>query len=183
MNKSPKIYHKVVGVRLTETDATNLDRLCAVMGVTRSEFVRNKIQNINNLIMKKDIFNITEGPATDAWGRDVAKLQQVKESNAKQVKNQVDALINPPAEPQSQAVKKPQAKPVIKAKPATSYFAVNGFFGDLKIKFHNTVEAATTQQAGEAAKRFHKLPGRVVTVTSIRPVTAASVKGKNIIKA
>jgi hypothetical protein len=79
-------------------------------------------------------------------------------------------------------VKQPPAKTEIKAKPAASYFAVKGFFGPLKIGFHMNVEAATPKQANEAAKRFHKLPGRLVTVTSVTTVTAAAVKGKKIIK-
>lgn len=183
MNKSQKIYHRVVGVRLTETDTTNLDRICAALGVTPSEFVRRKIKNINNTIMNKNIFNISESPATDAWGRDVAKMQQQKEKEKKQVMNQVAAMMDPPAEPQPKEVKKTLPKPVVKAEPAATIFNVKGYFGHFNTKFNMFIQAATKEKAADKAKSFHGLPGRVVTVTSTTLVTAASVNGKHIHKA
>lgn len=183
MNKSPKIYHRVVGVRLTETDATNLDLLCAVLGITKSEFVRGKIENINNTIMNKNIFNISESPATDAWGRDVAKMQQQKEQEKKHVMNQVAAMIDPPAELQQKEVKKTLTKPAAKVEPAATIFNVKGYFGHFKTKFNMHIQAATYEKAIAKAKSFHGLTGRVVTVTSTTTVTAASIKGQKIHKA
>lgn len=162
MNKSPKVYHRVVGVRLTETDTINLDRICAALEVTRSEFVRRKIENINNTFIKnKDIFNISEGPATDAWGRKTETLQHQKEENEKEVMNQVEAMMNPP----------------------TTIYNVKGIYGHFKSGFNLYIQSATKDKAVEYAKKIRFVPGSSVKITSATTVTAASAKGKKIFKA
>lgn len=160
MNKNPKILTRRIAIRLTEQSTADLDFLCAALGVTRSEFVRKKINNINALIMNNDIFNIKKGPETNAWGQDIEKMQNEKEATDLQVKEQVKEMLHP-----------------------KNYFEVQGNFGAKKIRFSNLVEAANAEQAGEAAHRFHTLPGRVVKVESITPVDKTKVAGKQTIKA
>lgn len=62
----------MIGIRLTEQDREDLERLCSALGVTKSEFVRKRIENLNNTIMSNNLFNIPPAPATDAWGRKIA---------------------------------------------------------------------------------------------------------------
>lgn len=71
----------MVGIRLSKQDREDLERLCSALGVTKSEFVRERIENLNNTIMSKaDLFNIPAVPATDTWGRKIAteKSKQAK---------------------------------------------------------------------------------------------------------
>jgi predicted DNA-binding protein len=73
MNRSKKQFSTMIGIRLTEQDREDLERLCSALGVTKSEFVRKRIENLNNTIMSNNnLFNIQKAPATDAWGRKIA---------------------------------------------------------------------------------------------------------------
>lgn len=127
--------------------------------------------------MSKDILNIKEGPATDAWGRDIAKLQSEKEQNEKQVMNAVEAMKEPPAELQPKEVKKTSPKP------ATTIFNVKGISGHFKSGFSLYIQSATKEKAIEKSKSIRFVPGSSVTVTSITPVSTDAAKGKKIIKA
>lgn len=47
-------FEKVVVLRCRETDLVQLDRLCEVLGTTRSAFLREKIENILTTLNFKD---------------------------------------------------------------------------------------------------------------------------------
>jgi predicted DNA-binding protein len=50
MNRKVKEYDSVVSLRLARRDREDLERLCSALGVTKSEFVRKRIEILNNTI-------------------------------------------------------------------------------------------------------------------------------------
>lgn len=52
MNRKNKEFGEVVSVRLSEQEKENLDKLCRVLSVTKSEFLRNRILGINQAVIK-----------------------------------------------------------------------------------------------------------------------------------
>ena len=49
MNRKNKEFGEVVSVRLSEQEKENLDKLCRVLSVIKSEFLRNRILGINQV--------------------------------------------------------------------------------------------------------------------------------------
>jgi hypothetical protein len=94
MNRSEKQFPTMIGIRLTEQDREDLERLCSALGVSKSEFVRKRIENLNNTIMSNTLFNISQAPATDAWGRKIAG-EKGKQAKANQTfKEQMNEEFN-----------------------------------------------------------------------------------------
>jgi beta-N-acetylglucosaminidase len=94
MSRKAPEFTTTVTIRLTDQDKEDLTRLCEALNVTKSEFLRNKVSNINNHIMKNNLFNIPQTQATDAWGRNIAKekIQQAKAE--KSFKEQMNEEFN-----------------------------------------------------------------------------------------
>jgi hypothetical protein len=72
MSRKAPEFTTTVTIRLTDQDKEDLTRLCEALNVSKSEFLRDKVSNINNTIMSNNLFNIPPAPQTDAWGRKIA---------------------------------------------------------------------------------------------------------------
>ncbi|WP_073167852.1 hypothetical protein [Tangfeifania diversioriginum] len=95
MNRSEKQFPAMVGIRLSQQDREDLERLCSALGVTKSEFVRKRIENLNSTIMSKNtLFNIPPAPATDAWGRKIATEKSKKAKADKSFKEKMNDEFN-----------------------------------------------------------------------------------------
>lgn len=85
----------MVGIRLSRKDRNDLERLCSALGVTKSEFVRKRIENLNTTIMSKaNLFNIPTAPKTDAWGRKIADEKSKQAKANKSFKQQMNDEFN-----------------------------------------------------------------------------------------
>jgi hypothetical protein len=94
MSRKTPEFTTTVTIRLTDQDKEDLTRLCEALNVTKSEFLRKKVSNINNTIMNNNLFNIPPAPATDAWGRKIAS-EKGKQANAeKSFKEQMNEEFN-----------------------------------------------------------------------------------------
>jgi len=90
MNRKVKEYDSVVSLRLARRDREDLERLCSALGVTKSEFVRKRIEILNNTIMNNNLFSIPPAPATDAWGRNIADEKGKKAKSNKNFNEQMN---------------------------------------------------------------------------------------------
>lgn len=95
MNRQKSQFPTMVGIRLSKQDREDLERLCSALGVTKSEFVRKRIENLNTTIMSKaDLFNIPQAPATDAWGRKIAAEKSNQAKANQSFKEKLNAEFN-----------------------------------------------------------------------------------------
>lgn len=94
MSRKTPEFTTTVTIRLTDQDKEDLTRLCEALNVTKSEFLRKKVSNINKTIMSNNLFNIPPAPETDAWGRQIAG-EKGKQANAeKSFKEQMNHEFN-----------------------------------------------------------------------------------------
>lgn len=94
MSRKAPEFTTTVTIRLTDQDKQDLTRLCEALNVTRSEFLRKKVSNINNTIMNNNLFNIPPAPATDAWGRKIAGEKSKQNAAEKSFKEQMNEEFN-----------------------------------------------------------------------------------------
>jgi hypothetical protein len=94
MSRKAPEFTTTVTIRLTDQDKEDLTRLCEALNVTKSEFLRKRVSNINNTIMNNNLFNIPPAPATDAWGRKTAGEKGKQATAEKSFKQQMNEQFN-----------------------------------------------------------------------------------------
>lgn len=93
MSRKAPEFTTTITIRLTDQDKEDLTRLCEALNVTKSEFLRKKVSNINNTIMSNNLFNIPPAPEPDAWWRKIAG-EKGKQEAEKSFKEQMNEEFN-----------------------------------------------------------------------------------------